>query len=167
MALSLALVLTACGSTAATPGGASAPTTTPTQANSTQANATPANSTQPNAGGLPKPCDLLTKAIATELIGAGAVQLPLSAASNRCEYDDDATGAIISVGVDTYDPAVPLIGETVTGLSADKAMWAPSSSQLDVVKGTTILTIIAASADPSEGSKALAIRAGGMFLASL
>ena len=87
MALSLALVLTACGSTAATPGDASARTTTPTQANSTQANATPASSTQPNAGGLPKLCDLLTQAIATELIGAGATQLPLSAATNRCEYD--------------------------------------------------------------------------------
>ena len=65
--------------------------------------------------------------------------------------------------MDTYDPAIPLIGEAVTGLTADKAFWAPSSSQLTLVKGTTILTIVAASAD----SKALAIRAGGIFLTNL
>jgi hypothetical protein len=163
MALSLVLVVTACSSASTTPGEAPArTTTTPIQANATQAHATPANPAT-----LPSPCDILTPANAAALIGAGAVKQPLSAATHRCEYENPTTHATISVGVDTYDAKIALYGEPVTGLSADKAIWAQSSSQLILVKGTVILTIITMSADPAEGSKALAIRAGGIVLANL
>ena len=163
MALSLTLVVTACSSASTTPGEAPArTTTTPTQANATQAHATPAN-----PAALPNPCDILTPANAAALIGAGAVKQPLSAATHRCEYENPTTLATISVGVDTYDPKIALYGEPVTGLAADKAIWAQSSSQLILVKGNLILTVITMSANPAEGSKALAIRAAGMVLANL
>jgi len=168
MALSLVLVVTACSSASTTPGEAPArTTTTPTQANATQANATQANATPANPAALPNPCDILTPANAAALIGAGAVKQPLSAATHRCEYENPTTLATISVGVDTYDPKIALYGEPVTGLSADKAIWAQSSSQLILVKGNLILTIVTMSANPAEANKALAIRAGGMVLANL
>ncbi len=167
-ALGLALVMAACSSAVATPGDPTAGSTVaPSQAGATQAPATQVATTPADVTALPMPCDLLTPAVAADLIGAGAVQQPLSAATHRCEYENPTTHATVSIGVDTYDPTLALYGEPVAGLSADKALWAGSSSQLILVKATTILTIITMSADPAEDSKALAIRAGGMVLASL
>jgi hypothetical protein len=160
--LSLVLALAACSSTKTVAPPA------PTTGDATLATAASnAIATSASAAALPKPCEILTLANAAQLVGAAAAQQPLSAATHRCEYENPSTNATISVGVDTYDPAIAIYGDAVTGLSADQALWAPSSSQLILVKGNLVLTIIAMSADPAEGSKALAIRAGGMVLANL
>lgn len=166
IALCFALAVAACGGSGGTvvqPAPAASETTRTSDASATAE----AIGTSARAAALPKPCDILTPANAAKLVGAGATQQPLSAATHRCEYENPTTSATISVGVDTYDPTLALYGEAVTGLAADQAFWAPSSSQLILVKGNVMLTIVAMSADPAEGSKALAIRAAGLVLANL
>ncbi len=111
------------------------------QTSTSDSTSAPVTTREPKAVSAIDPCELLTPDNGAALVGAGAQQNKYGSA-HRCEYENLATYATVSVGVDTYDPTLLLYGIKITDTSADLALWASSSSQLVVVEGDVIFTII-------------------------